>query len=423
MNITTFPGPAKGEITAPPSKSYSQRAVAAALLADGETVIRNIADCDDVRASMTVIEKLGADIYNEGNSVGIKGVGGSYGFNPATKSINCAESGLCLRIFSAITALSGQEIELRSEGSLAVRSVDFAGETFEQLAVEFSSNNSFPPLSIRGPLVGGRADVDGSGGSQFLSGLLIALPLCANDSHLPVHNLKSKFYIDMTIDTLAQFAVKVSHNNYEEFFIKGGQKYKASNFTVEGDWSGASTMLTAAAISGEIYIKGLNHNSKQPDRAILNALESAGAEIEIDNKIVSVRQSELQAFDFDATHSPDLFPALTVLAVNCSGTSRIKGVSRLINKESNRGAALTEEFNKLGAKITVDGDYMLIEGSSLTGGTASSHNDHRIAMALAVAAFNSENPIVIQDSECVNKSYPNFFADLQSVGMRTEERL
>ena len=423
MNITTYPTSAKGEITAPPSKSYSQRAVAAALLAEGETVIRNIADCDDVRASMRVIAKLGADIYNEENSVGIKGVGGSYGINPEAKYINCVESGLCLRMFSAIAALSDKEIELRTEGSLSIRPVNYIGKSLEQLGAKFSSDEDFPPITVKGPLLGGEAEIDGSAGSQFLSGLLIALPLCKNDSHLTVRNLKSKFYIDMTIDTLAQFGVELSHNDYKEFYVSGGQKYSASNFTVEGDWSGASTILTAGAIAGDVSVKGLNPNSIQPDRAILTVLESAGAEIEIDNKIVSVRQSELQAFDFDATHCPDLFPALTVLAINCSGTSRIKGVSRLINKESNRGAALTEEFNKLGAKITVDGDYMLIEGSSLTGGTASSHNDHRIAMALAVSAFNSENPIVIQDSECVNKSYPNFFDDLQSVGMRIEERL
>jgi len=258
--------------------------------------------------------------------------------------------------------------------------------------------------------------VDGSVSSQLLTGLLMALPRARGDSRLKVKDLKSTPYIDMTLELLERFGVFVQHAGYETFSIKGNQTYSCEEYSVEGDWSGAAFLLIAGAVGGSVTVTGLDIASPQADRKILDALRAAGAGVKLSGNTVEVVNKELRGFEFDATHCPDLFPPLVVLACNCTGTTVLTGVERLVHKESNRAAALEKEFSSLGAVIRIDGNRMEIDGVTLDGGVIDSHNDHRIAMAGAVAALNARGDVTVRGYECVAKSYPDFFEDLSFIG-------
>jgi 3-phosphoshikimate 1-carboxyvinyltransferase len=289
------------------------------------------------------------------------------------------------------------------------------------LGVRVQTKQGFPPIRICGPLAGGEALLDGSLSSQFLTGLLMALPLARTDSRIAVSNLQSIPYVDMTLQVLADFGVSVENDHYRSFFVRAGQTYAARSLPVEGDWSGASFLLVAGAIAGQVTVSGLRADSTQADRMLLQALEQAGADVRWQEQEVTVTRAQLRAFHFDATHAPDLFPPLVALACYCSGKSRIQGVERLYFKESNRALSLLQEFSRLGAKITITGNTMEIEGGPIAGGTVSSHHDHRIAMAVAVAALSAQAAIAIEASECVSKSYPQFFLDLAAIGGKCHE--
>ena len=407
MNKTIYPSKYTGVITAPSSKSYMQRAIAIALLADGETQISNADFSNDSRAILKVAEKLGAEVRITDDVVSIIGHRDFKG-----KTLSAGESGLGIRTFTPIAALFPQTIKLTGEGSLLKRPIDMVEKPLRDLGVKVESKNGYLPLTVSGPLEGGETEVDGSISSQVLTGLLIALPMAKNDSVLKVNKLQSIPYIDMTLDILKEFGAKVEQENYETFKIKGSQTYKARNYNIEGDWSGAAFHLVAGAIAGEVEVKGLNPQSLQADRAILVALQKSGAQVKVSEESVKVVKAPLQAFDFDATHCPDLFPPLVVLAAACIGETRITGVTRLYHKESNRALVLQQEMGKLGIEIKLDGDVMRIKGGKINGGKIHSNNDHRIAMAGAIAALIARGPIEIGNSEAINKSYPLFFEDL-----------
>jgi 3-phosphoshikimate 1-carboxyvinyltransferase len=248
-----------------------------------------------------------------------------------------------------------------------------------------------------------------------LTGLLIALPQALCDSVLHVEQLQSRPYIDMTVEILRDFGVDIVHDNYQTFTISGSQRYRAREYYIEGDWSGAAFHLVAGAIAGDVVVSGVQQHSAQADRAILQALAQAGADIIKDNDTVRVSKSTLASIEFDATHCPDLFPPLVVLAAACTGTSKIMGVHRLKHKESDRAAVLQSEMRKLGVHIDIDNNTMCIQGGTIAGGTMHSHNDHRIAMAGAIAGLIAENPVRIEEYEAINKSYPAFFNDFESL--------
>jgi 3-phosphoshikimate 1-carboxyvinyltransferase len=412
------PSTVKGSVLAPASKSMMQRAIAAALLVEGTTTILNPTFCNDSLAALGVIEALGAKVTRGKNEVIVLG-----GMNPPGSGtvLNCGESGLAIRMFSPIASLWSGELTLTGEGSLLSRPVSMIKEPLQKLGVHVVTADGFPPLKVKGPLLGGDAEVDGSVSSQFLTGLLMALPKAAGDSRLTVKNLKSTPYIDMTLALLDAFGVQVRHRNYETFFIKGSQSYACKNegYWVEGDWSGAAFLLAAGALAAganSLTVAGLDTSSPQADRRILDALAAAGALVEMAGNSVTVRKSKLKGFHFDARHCPDLFPPLAALACNCEGTSIIMGVERLAHKESNRAMALEKEFSALGAAIRIVGNQMEIVGGKLSGGVVYSHNDHRIAMAAAVAALNAQEGVTIHGDECVAKSYPDFFEDLKKIG-------
>lgn len=410
------PSRIEGEIKAPTSKSMTQRAIAAGLLAEGQSLIINPSYCDDSLAAMSIAVGLGARLEPQPEQLSIIGSG-----ILKEPKLNCGESGLAIRMFSPIAALFPVEITMVAANSLKKRPMFMIEEALSQLGVKISSEDGFPPLTIQGPIIGGSCEINGSVSSQLLTGLLMALPLASGDSVVSVNNLKSKPYIDMTLQILNSFGISIEHDYYQVFRIKGNQKYIPQNYTVEGDWSGAAFLLVAGAINGKLKVTGLNTKSKQSDMQVIEALEKAGSNIKVSADAIDISKSTLQAFEFNATESPDLFPPLVALASYCKGTSKIKGVSRLGYKESDRAATLKEEFGKMNIHIELEGDIMNITGGKVTGAKVESHDDHRIAMALAVAGLGASDKTYIRDSQCVAKSYPEFFKDLRHLGVLVYE--
>ena len=411
MKTTIHKGRIAGSITAPASKSYAQRAVAAALLAGGETTLTHLDLCNDTRAALDVARRLGASVSHEGTTYTIRG-----GLNPVSTKLTIGESGLATRLFTPIASLCHMPITINGEGSILRRPIEMMEEPLQALGVEVISNGGYLPISVKGPMRGGEIHVDGSLSSQFITGLLMALPLSPNDTVLHVENLKSRPYVDMTIDLAARFGVAIEHNNYEQFYIAGGQHYTPCTYNIEGDWSGASCLLVAGATAGSITIRNLNHISLQADLAIIEALARAGAEIITTNSSVTVHGGPLHAFEFDATDCPDLFPALAALAASCEGTSVLTGTQRLTYKESNRAETIAEVFGRLGIGVDLsEENTMRITGGPVSSAVVDSHNDHRIAMAAAVAALSSDDSVVIEGADAADKSYPNFWNDLDTL--------
>jgi 3-phosphoshikimate 1-carboxyvinyltransferase len=410
------PSALEGTVNAPTSKSMTQRAIAASLLADGESIILNPSYCDDSLAAMSMAVGLGARVEPQVSEMKIVGSA-----TLKETKLNCGESGLAIRMFSPIAALYKAQITLVGAISLKKRPMFMIEEALNQLGVKCTSTGGFLPLTIKGPLAGGHCEIDGSVSSQLLTGLLMALPLATKNSVIKVRNLKSKPYIDMTLQILKYFGITVENEKYELFHIPGNQKYIPSHYTVEGDWSAGAFLLVAAAINGHMIVNGLSRDSLQSDMSVLKALEKAGARLVFSDNKLEISKTALRAFDFDATESPDLFPPLVALAAYCEGNSSVKGVSRLIFKESDRAKTLQEEFAKLKVKIEIHDDTMYITGSQPQAGRVESHDDHRIAMALAIAALGATGRVYIRDSQCVAKSYPGFFDDLRQLGASVHE--
>jgi 3-phosphoshikimate 1-carboxyvinyltransferase len=419
MQVIVSPSSLMGTVTAPASKSVMQRACAAALLKRGRTVLKNPGTSADDEAALDIIQQLGAIVERGDDEMIIT----SKGIQPISNHLNCGESGLSIRMFTPIAALSHTGLTITGSGSLARRPLHFFDEVLPKLGVQYKSNNGFLPLCIKGPLHPENIAVDGSLSSQFLTGLLFAFSATnANDVTINVDNLNSKPYIDLSLEVLKSFGLSVPvHDDYRKFYfsseIDRSDKQVESVFVVEGDWSGAAFLLVAGAIAGQIRIKGLNKNSVQADKAIVKALEDAGADIKYLENEIYIQDGELNSFEFNAIDAPDLFPPLVVLASYCKGRSVIKGVHRLEHKESNRSFSLQQEFKKLGITITIENDVMVIEGGTgINAATVNSHHDHRIAMACGVAALKAGGDVVIEGAEAVNKSYPLFWQHMKSLG-------
>ena len=417
MDKSVSAGSIKGTITPPSSKSYAQRAIALSLLTQGRTTLRNLEFCKDTRSALKCIEALGAKVeYIDESTITIEG-----GLRPTSATLHVGESGLATRLFTPIASLNPTPITIEGEGTLLYRPMTMMIEPLRQLGVEVKDGGGFLPIEVKGPIHGGEICVDGSVSSQFITGLLLALPLAEEDTTLHVSSPVSTPYIDMTIDTARRFGVEIMHNegDYTQFFIEGGQQYTATDLSIEGDWSGAASILVAGAIAGEVTIKNISTLSKQADTAICHALERAGAGLIIEQDSITVSKRKLRAFEFDATNSPDLFPALAALAAAAEGESVIIGTERLRHKESDRAETIQREYEKLGIEVDIsENNIMRIHGGEIRSATTYSHNDHRIAMSIAVSALRCEGEVIIEGAECVEKSYPTFFEDLESITMR-----
>jgi 3-phosphoshikimate 1-carboxyvinyltransferase len=437
MLTTIQPSGLNGDIQAPASKSSMQRACAAALLRAGETIIRHPGHSNDDKAALGMVKDLGALVETlPDGSLLVK----SSGVVNGAEEVNCGESGLGLRMFAPIIALSSRTIRVKGEGSLLKRPMDFFDEIFPQLGIRVVSNGGKLPLEIQGPLQPRDIRIDGSLSSQFLTGLLFAFAAAGSAGvTIRVHDLKSKPYIDLTLQVMKEFGWEIGNRNYEEFSFpaerqpdarpdRGGADGPVDGqrlvYTVEGDWSGGAFLLVAGAVAGKIAVKGLDPASTQADKAVLQALRDSGARVEVKTDAIVIGPGSLKAFRFDATDRPDLFPPLVALAAYCKGTTQITGVSRLAHKESDRGSTLRDEFGKMGIRVELEGDVMRVfGGEGVTGAPVHSRHDHRIAMACAVAALGAKGEVTIADAEAVNKSYPDFYRDMGKLGAKVNIQL
>ena len=437
-------------LTMPCSKSFAQRAIIAAALADGTSVLRGYTPCGDNEAALNVARLLGAKVEQDESVLTITGISASLGSlkNP---SLHVGESGLLTRMMIPIMAqLCPDQVTFTGEKTLLGRPLTGAKEILEVLGVEAGSLDCARdgkaqgddvlciPLSLKGPLKPGRADISGKHGSQIISGLLMALPFAERNSTLVVHEPKSIPYMFITLEVLKKFGIKTGNEmlggrDFLEsdgdwslctemvFKVKGGQKFKAAGIDLEGDWSAAANFLVAGAVFGKVELQGLDTTSLQADLSIMDILMDAGASLsqtDGDRGNITVQRAPLKSFNVDASNCPDLFPIISVLAAFCEGTSRLAGVGRLANKESDRAKAIIGMLTQMGVKAWVEGDEMFIEGKTyvqrllsgelLHGGAYTSHHDHRMVMALKVAQFGADGPITIDDEACVTKSFPQF---------------
>lgn len=411
MNYTIQNKTYQGTIHIPPSKSDSQRAVLIAALGNETSILRNVGTSDDERTMIENIQTLGARTdWLDHKTLSVTG-----NFKKTDVSeLHCGESGLGLRLLTAVASLKPAVVTLAGSGSLTKRNQLFFEQFLPGMDVKVQSNGGKLPVSVSGTLKAGTYSVDGSESSQYISGLLIAFSQVEGTTTLKVENCTSKPYIDMTIHTLRSFGVQINEVEHAVYEIKGVQTIQQTDYTIDGDWSSASYWLVASALGLDISVQGLSMSSRQADKAILNAFMTADCRVMNMENGLRIDGSDRKPLDFDATNCPDLFPALAAYAALTEGVSRIKGVHRLANKESNRGNALKKEFEKLGVDIRIEDDLMLIEGrSAIKSATAFSHNDHRIAMCLAIASIGSGAEITIEDAEAVGKSYPEFWRDLE----------
>ena len=412
MKVTIEPGSVLGSVMAPPSKSMTQRAYASALLHRGKTIIRNAGSSDDENAALGIIQQLGAKVTINGAVTEIT----SDRVSPVSAGIDCGESGLAARLFTPIAGLSGDVITISGAGSLLGRPMDGFAAVLPQVDIVLRDFNGFLPLTVQGPMEARSIKVDGSAGSQFLSGLLFALSSCAKGPiAIEVTELKSKPYIDLTLEMLAHFGKRIRHSGYAEFYIDPALfvHQDTVEIDIEGDWSSAAYMLVAGAIAGEVTVRNLRADSRQADAQILEVLQYAGARMSITDEGITVRKSQMKAFDFDATDRPDLFPVLAILAACCEGESYITGVHRLFHKESNRAESICDMLVNFDVPFSISEDILFVNGvNRLQGTVIDAHNDHRIVMAAAIGALRANGPVDILGAEAVNKSYPDFFRDL-----------
>ncbi len=466
----------------PASKSFAQRAIIAAALAEGVSHLRGYTPCGDSEAAIQVARNLGAEVERKGSELVIKGI--SAGLGVLEENLHVGESGLLTRMMIPLMAqLSQNAVQITGEKTLLNRPLTGVREIMEAFGASVTSVGEYSdsgsddaagsqapvrvPLTVQGPLAATRAEVSGKHGSQIISGLLMVLPFSQKNTSLIVREPKSIPYMFITLEVLKKFGIKVGNDmlggrDFIEsggdwslcteivFKVKGGQKYKAADIDLEGDWSAAANFLVAGAIFGRLDIQGLDTTSLQADLSIMDILMDAGAslsQLDGDKGDITVQRAPLKAFAVDASNCPDLFPIISVLAAFCQGTSRIAGVGRLANKESDRAKAIVDMLTQMGVKACIEGDELVVEGHSLAqrlmnmaaagaasasesssgaesssgpvsgsvsgpgllkGGDYTSHHDHRMVMALKVASLGADSPIVIDDQDCVGKSFPQF---------------
>jgi 3-phosphoshikimate 1-carboxyvinyltransferase len=400
-----------GEIHVPPSKSDGQRALLMAALAKSTSRIMNIGSSQDEMAMLECVKALNATVERAADAFLVTG-----GTPNDSIQLQVGESGLASRLLVSVCAALSDAVVINGSGSILQRDMSFFERTLPQMGVQVVSTNAKLPIQLSGRLKSGEYTVDGSASSQYISGLLIALSLLDQESVLIVENLNSQPYLKMTINSMKKFGIQIEQEGFRKFRIGGEQHFQACQYTVESDWSSASYWLVAAALGHELKLSGLDMSSAQADRMILQAFLAAGCRVVRENELLTIDGTDRKSLDFDATDCPDLFPALAVYGAMTSGISRIRGVHRLANKESDRAKAIISEFGKLGVQVEIEEDTMLIHGGTkLLGGTVDAHHDHRIAMSLAILGTFCQFEVQIEGGDAVRKSYPSFWDDLEKL--------
>ena len=415
--ITIKPRRLSGSVTIPPSKSLGHRGIISAALSRGVSKITNIQFSKDIIATIEIMRMLGAKIeINKEDLI----IDGRNIFLSSSNQLQfqCNESGSTLRFLIPIALVKDGEYTFEGKGKLVSRPLNSYYEIFEEKGIEYFTHEGELPLRVRGSLTRGTYRLRGDISSQFITGLLFALPLLHGDSEIVVTTvLESRGYIDLTLDVLKDFGITIVNEGYKVFKIKGNQKYISKDFEIEGDYSQGAFYLVAGAIGCNIKCEGLRKDSLQGDKEIINILRTMGCTIKENDESIEALPSKLKGIDIDVSQCPDLVPILGVLGSMAEGTTRILNGKRVRIKESDRLYATAKELNKIGAKITELEDGLIIEGvGEFQGGKVDSHNDHRIAMALAIAATRAKGDIIINHPMAIEKSYPNFFVDYKNLG-------
>ena len=407
----------RGTVRAPGSKAYTHRALLASLLSHGETVIQGASECDDAHRTLEAIRSLGAKVETQRGRIVSYGTGN---LASCAHPIDCGESGATLRFLTAIAGTSSTRTILMASERLARRPLNPLLAAIESLGARTTvrENRGGSEIEIRGPLKGGDASIPGDISSQFVSGLLFAAPLAEADVTVHVKGrLESRPYVEMSIDVLKKHGISIDVNG-NEFHIAAPQQYTGAFHNVPGDFSSAAFVIAGAGIAGgDVSVSGLNAGSLEPDAVFLKVIDQVGLNVRNNGESLEVRRGKLEPFQFDAMNNPDLVLPLEVLGCFTKGTSEIRGVNRLRYKETNRLETVPAELGKMGAKITVKGDIVRIQGGALVGRKLDSNHDHRVAMSCAIASVGATGDSSIDNAEAVAKSYPEFFQDLASLGV------
>ena len=428
MKIKIRPGKLNGTIEIPPSKSYSHRAVIAAALAENgkKSKIDNLKFSVDITTTTDIMENWGAEIERFESALEIIGNGGKV--VPRDKYVQCNESGSTIRFLIPVGITSKNELVFDGKGKLVDRPLDSYYRIFDKQGLKYETTGGKLPLTVNGKLKPGNYEIDGNISSQFITGLLYALPLLEGDSKLIINkNLESKGYVDLTLEILKLAGIEIVNNDYKSFDIRGNQTYKPFDYTVEGDYSQVAFWIVAGIISAnrdnEVKCLHVNKNSLQGDREIIEIVTRMGAKLEIFDDYVIVKPSKTKGTVIDISQCPDIGPVLTVLAALSEGETRIINGERLRIKESDRITSIKTELNKLGGNVSEEGDSLIIQGvEGFRGGvTVNAWNDHRIAMSLAIASTRCEREIILEEAESVRKSYPHFWDDFVKMGGEIEK--
>lgn len=402
-----------GTVNVPPSKSDVHRAIICAAMANGVSKISPVALSNDIKATIGCIKALGADAVLENN---VLTVDGTNMYKNKTALLDCGESGSTLRFFIPIAAVGNINATFVGKGKLPQRPIGIFTEALPKAGTVCKTEGGLP-LEIKGQLKSGIFEIPGNVSSQFITGLLLALPILESDSEIVLTSpLESVGYIAMTIRTMKQFGVNIQATE-KGWHIKGGQSYKTCDYTTDGDWSQAAFFMVLGAVSGKVTVKGVAKDSTQGDKKCTEILARFGAKVtQLDNE-VTVEKGKLKAITIDASQIPDLVPVLSVCAAFAEGTTKIINAERLRIKECDRLKATAELLNNLGGKVKELSDGLEITGvSSLKGGNVNGYNDHRIVMSAAVCAARSDEDITATFAMSINKSYPDFYIDYNSIG-------
>jgi 3-phosphoshikimate 1-carboxyvinyltransferase len=412
--MTEFSGGVlNGRFKAPPSKSYTHRAIILASLAKGTSTIHDPLVSFDTVSTMQAMTAMGAVIEQHDNELKIIG----NGIHSPAGALDVGNSGTTIRLLSGVVSSLDSHITLTGDGSIQKRPMRPLLDALTGMGVSCTSNNGSPPVTIKGPNNGGNISIPGNISSQFISSLILSAPLFKHDTVVKIEgNLVSRPYVDITIGIMGDFGVSVTEDN--GFRIKTGQTYEPRCYRVPGDMSSAAFPLVGGALSGSVTMEGYDEEDPQGDKAIVNILEECGADISVNNGRITVKKKELRGCDVDMSNIPDLFPVVAVLLSTARGTSKLYGAPHLRYKESDRILSTTRMLNTLGADITPTDDGCIIKGvERLKGGNIEHLGDHRIAMSAAIASLVSRSPVAMNDTECCSVSFPGFLDVMKDMGM------
>ncbi len=425
MKVKITPSPVTGELSAPPSKSYTHRAVILASLATGESIIENPLLSDDTRYTIDACRALGADVKLHDDSIVVIGTGGK--ISPEKQEIFAGNSGSTIRMIAPLAALGKTKVILDGDSRLRQRPMGDLLSALQSLGIQTRSLGAkgCPPFEIQdGDFKANEVTLSGETSSQPISALLMIASQTKEGLRIRIDGgLHSKPYIDITLDAMRAFGVEAVNRDYKEFLVEGGQVYKARRYRIEGDYSSAAYFLAAGAIGGgPVTVTDLKTDSVQGDRQLLTILAEMGGSVDYKKEAVRVqRTGALEGITIDMGDYPDLVPTLAVVAAYASGKTKITNIAHLRFKESDRIKDTAAELGKMGVKTEVSGDTMVIYGGKPLGAKIDAHNDHRLAMSLGVAALSADGDCIINGAEAVTKSYPRFFSDLLKLGARVEE--